>query len=95
MRRLLLVTVFLMVPLVSDMSAQDSERPSKRRLYFQPRSLDAIDQGMIESEKEHRRIAVQQLRRSFVTGQSQLTSSTPALQRARWEQKLFNLYPGR
>lgn len=95
MRQLLLVTVFLLVPLMSDGWAQDSKRASKRRLHFQPRSLDAIDQGMIESEKEHRRIVLQQLRRSFVTGQSQLTSGTPAVQRASWGEKLFNLYPGR
>jgi hypothetical protein len=194
MSRLLLVTAFVLVPLVSDVSAQDSERASERRLHFQlvqdgkvlkvlpvdpstplvegetriscreiefvreldvsaailvdgriefvdswleaerikvergehgfsfsgpglnrqfktvaaeererqrqtsrevSRGLDAIDRGLIESEKEHRRIAVQQLRRSFVTGQSQLTSSTPTWQRARWEEKLYNLYPGR
>ena len=95
MRQRLLVSVFLLVPLVSDVSAQDSERASKRRLHVQPRILDVIDQGMIESEKEHHRIVLQQLRRSFVTGQSQLTSGTPAVQRASWEEKLSNLYPGR
>lgn len=77
-----------------NVAAEEKER-QRQTLQEVSRSLDRIDQGMIESEKEHRRIAVQQLRRSFVTGQSQLTSSTPALQRARWEQKLFNLYPGR
>jgi hypothetical protein len=34
---------------------------------------DSIDRGMIESEKEHRKHVLEQLRRSFITGQRQIT----------------------
>jgi hypothetical protein len=34
---------------------------------------DSIDRGMIESEKEHRKHVLEQLRRSFITGQGQIT----------------------
>ena len=33
----------------------------------------SIDRGMIESEKEHRKMVLQQLRRTFITGQSQIS----------------------
>lgn len=35
-------------------------------------SKESIDRGMIESEKEHRKLVLQQLRRTFITGQSQI-----------------------
>lgn len=77
-----------------NVAAEEKER-QRQFLRVESPSLDAIDRGMMESEKEHRINAVQQLRRSFLTGQSQFTSGTPAVQRARWQQKLFNLSPGR
>ena len=37
------------------------------------RLRDSIDRGMIESEKEHHKIVLEQLRRTFITGQRQIT----------------------
>lgn len=34
---------------------------------------DSINRGMIESEKEHHKIVLEQLRRTFITGQRQMT----------------------
>ena len=38
---------------------------------------DSIDQGMIESEKEHRREMLLQLRRTYIRGESQITKRRP------------------
>jgi hypothetical protein len=38
---------------------------------------DSIEQGLIESEKEHHQIVLEQLRRAHITGQKQLTKQRP------------------
>ena len=52
--------------------AEAKHEENLRRLNAQ-QMRDSIDRGMIESEKEHRKHVLEQLRRSFITGQSQIT----------------------
>lgn len=52
--------------------AEAKHKENSRRLDAQ-QMRDSIDRGMIESEKEHRKHVLEQLRRSSITGQGQIT----------------------
>lgn len=41
------------------------------------RARDSIEEGLIESEKEHHKIVLEQLRRAHITGQKQITKQRP------------------
>lgn len=57
----------------------EAEAKYKENLRRQDEQLqrDSIDQGMIESEKEHRREMLHQLRRTFISGESQIMKRRP------------------
>jgi hypothetical protein len=52
--------------------AEAKHKENLRRVNTQ-QIRDSIDRGMIESEKEHHKHVLEQLRRSFITGKGQIT----------------------